>query len=726
MNKHEYKYLNIKGTVLDNYQLQNYMEKIASSHEIKSNSEKYTYPVPRLKDNFKFIEKTYELLNEHLKLKIDINPAGEWLLDNFYIIEETYKTIISEMNLKKYKNFPGIANGIYKGYSRGYVLASEIVAYTDNKVNDEVLTLVISAYQKRKLLSMEEIWNLWIFLEIALIENIRNICEKIYMSQIQKYKVENIIERLVEIKSNKSQIFSNIKRENRNYNIFKEMKYPFIEYMSYKLKRYGKQGVPYLEILEEQVNKMGMTISDVIQKEHYDVAILKVSLGNSIISLKEILRVNFLNLFEEINGVEDILKKDPANVYSNMDYKTKEYYRNEIKQISERTKISELYIAKKAVELSNKYTDKDGIENRKKSHIGYYLISEGKDELLNTLGIKSKKHISSMTKVNRYIFLIYFITTILTGLMGGYIYYTKKNIFISTIISLIMYIPISEIVQQFINYALNKKVKPTIIPKMDFSKGIPKEYATFVVIPTIVDSKEKVKEIMKKLEVYYLANKSENLYFALLGDCTSSKNENENFDDEVIKAGLEETEKLNKKYLQNFDKSYPKFNFVYRKRTWNPSEKCYLGWERKRGLLCQFNDFLVDGINKFRINTITNYIATLSKEKVQEGNTSELKSNLTSQISPLISNRIKYVITLDVDTNLSLETGLELVGAMAHILNQPILDKDRNIVINGYGLMQPRIGTNLESSRKSLFTKIYAGPRGDRFIYKRYIRYISR
>lgn len=229
---------------------------------------------------------------------------------------------------------------------------------------------------------------------------------------------------------------------------------------------------------------------------------------------------------------------------------------------------------------------------------------------------------------------------------------------------------------------------------------------------------------MKKLEVYYLANKSENMYFALLGDCTASKNEDEDFDDEVIKAGLEEVGRLNKKYYSNFDEIYPKFNFVYRKRTWNPGEKCYLGWERKRGLLCQFNEFLVDGVNKFRINTIAN------PERVKNHNNAGFQGmtkNPTSHLIPHTSNNeIKYVITLDSDTNLSLGTGLELVGAMAHILNQPILDKNKNIVIDGYGLMQPRIGTNLKSSRKSLFTKIYAGPRRNGFIYKCHIRYISR
>ena len=399
---------------------------------------------------------------EHLKLKIDIHPAGEWLLDNFYIIEETYKTVITGMSLKKYKRFPGIESGIYRGFSRDYILASEIVAYTDNKINDEILRLAIASYQKRKLLSMEEIWNLWIFLEIALIENIRNICERIYISQSQKYKVENIIERLVDKREAKEQIF---KKTNNKNNIYNEMKYSFIEYMSYKLKRYGKQGLPYLEILEEQVLKKGMTVSEVIQKEHYDIANLKVSIGNSITSLKEILRVNFLELFEEINGVEDILKSDPSNVYSKMDYKTKECYRNEIKQISEKTKISEIYIAKKIVELSSKYIGKDN----KKTHIGYYLISNGRNELLNDLGIECKKQLSKISKAKRYIFFVFFMSIIIAFSSGISFYYNSSNLFISIIISVILFIPISHVIKQFINYILGKIKKPVLIPKLDFS-----------------------------------------------------------------------------------------------------------------------------------------------------------------------------------------------------------------------------------------------------------------
>ena len=248
---------------------------------------------------------------------------------------------------------------------------------------------------------------------------------------------------------------------------------------------------------------------------------------------------------------------------------------------------------------------------------------------------------------------------------------------------------------------------------------MPKKYSTFVVIPTIINSADKVKELIKKLEVYYLANKSENLYFALLGDCTSSKKKEEEFDDEIIRTGLEEVEKLNNKYKQNLEE-LPKFHFLYRNRVWNEGEQSYLGWERKRGLLCQFNEFLVDGINSFRINTI---VGTLPMGDLEDKNT--LQANVGADTSAFPHN-IKYVITLDSDTNLVLGTALELIGAMAHILNKPVLNDKKDAVIKGDAIIQPRIGINLEASRKSLFTKIYAGVRRNRLLHKCYIRYISR
>ena len=164
--------LKITGTMLEKKQLEKHLEKIASSHNTTSKSQKDTYPVPQLLENFKTIEEVYNLLNEHLKLGINIHPAGEWILDNFYIIEETVKQIKKELPLNKYTNFVGIANGEYKGFARIYVLATEIVAYTDNKIERQQLEDYLISYQSKKTLSMDEIWNIGTFLQIAIIENI--------------------------------------------------------------------------------------------------------------------------------------------------------------------------------------------------------------------------------------------------------------------------------------------------------------------------------------------------------------------------------------------------------------------------------------------------------------------------------------------------------------------------------------------------------------------------
>ena len=228
-------------------------------------------------------------------------------------------------------------------------------------------------------------------------------------------------------------------------------------------------------------------------------------------------------------------------------------------------------------------------------------------------------------------------------------------------------------------------IKPKLIPKIDFSKGINEKNACMVVIPTILKNKEKVKELMHKLEVYYIANESDNLYFTLLGDCSESSMKEEKNDNEVIETGMQLVENLNGKYSKEND--FPIFHFIYRKREWNEKENCYLGWERKRGMLTQFNEYLL-GIeeNSFRANSIEEY-----KDCIPQ---------------------IQYVITLDADTDLILNSVFELVGAMAHILNKPVIDEEKNVVIEGYGIIQPRIGINLDVSYKTIFTQIFAGAGG--------------
>ena len=245
---------------------------------------------------------------------------------------------------------------------------------------------------------MDEIWNIGIFMQIAIIENIRQIAENIYISQYEKMKVESIIERLVEKKP----------RSERKYNLYKgpknikikmfDIKYPFVEYLSYKLKKFGKKTEKYLKILEEEVEKTGTTVSEITKREHFDIAVNKILIGNAITTMKKLQRINFLEIFEKINKVEEILKADPAKVYEQMDYNTKESYRNTIKEISKKSKISEMYIAKKLLELANNEYDKNG--KSKKAHIGYYLQRENQNILFEKLQYKEQKVIYLIPSYN--------------------------------------------------------------------------------------------------------------------------------------------------------------------------------------------------------------------------------------------------------------------------------------------------------------------------------------
>ena len=137
----KYQKLDIEGAVLDEEQLKKHLEKMAMQHTLRAKSSKSTYPVPLLLENYIKIKNVYNLLNEHIKLGISIHPAGEWILDNFYVIEESVRQIEIEITIKKYTNFVGIQNGKYAGFARVYLLATEIVSYTDNKINRENLEI---------------------------------------------------------------------------------------------------------------------------------------------------------------------------------------------------------------------------------------------------------------------------------------------------------------------------------------------------------------------------------------------------------------------------------------------------------------------------------------------------------------------------------------------------------------------------------------------------------
>ena len=681
------RYVNLRGVLLDRVGLENHIKNVGISFEYKKESDKNTFPIKYLKDDYRFILNVYKLLNNHIKLGIKIHSAGEWLLDNFYIIEENVKYIEKELTLKKYKKLIGIKNGPYRGIPRIAILAEEIVAYTDLRLDFDNLENILKAYSEVDSISLSEIECFELFLKMSLIRRIRDVCEKIYVSQIQKYKVENLVERLIEQKDEKDRLFKG-KLVNRHIEKNIESgKNSYIEYLAYKLKTYGKITSKYQELLEKEVEKIGETVSEVIRKEHISVASLKVTIGNGIMSLKRLGHISFLELYGNLNIAEKNLKEDPSKIYSKMDNRTQEMYRREVEKISRKFKLSEKFITENILKLCLRFNLQDAEKevlseeekiNLKKSHVGYYLIDEGKKELLKELGVNTEK-IEFFTKERKeklYISL----NVVLSIVISFFISYNlfKMNICLLLLFSFLIYVPISEIVLRLFNYILSKTVQPKIVPKLDYEEQIPDTSKTFVVIPSIIKNTNKIDELFRKIEVYYLANKMDNLYFAVLGDSTEEDVKEVEKDSEIINYGLKKIAELNEKYP---GEKFSKFHFLYRERLWNSGEGKYIGWERKRGLLYTFNLYIKNKLkNNFLVNTIEN-------EK-------EFLPN------------IKYVITLDGDTELGLDTAYKMIGSMDHVLNIPVLhERD---VISGYGIMQPKVGVNLDNFNKSLFTRLYS------------------
>lgn len=617
--------------------MENYAKRLALEHNIQGKAIKRFFPIDSMKKDFERIRKAYDLLTESMALDIPVPPSGEWILDNFYVIEEQVNIIQEELKYKEYKKLPAV-----KGKSRIYLLARDLVFYTDGNISKEVIEKFMNGYESRRKISMKEIWLFPVMLKIALIHYIRNVAERLITSQYQKFKVASLVERIIKNKSANEQLFYQYRSINLNGEITS-----YVEFLVYLLKKEGKSAKKYINILNEEVKKAGTTIDEIIKIEHYDMALRRVSISNCITSIKNILRYNWSDIFEKINGIETILLQDEW--YSKSDYETKTLYRNAIQKLSKKLKISETYIVSVAIELSKE----------KNSHVGEFLLGERKDELLHSLGYNTKKEKSIDCKLIFYLCVVYIPALIVSIL-------TMKNYFLLGII------PLSEIFVLITNKIVCRIKKPKILPRLE---KIPQDINTFVIVPTLLNSKEKVKEIMNQLEVFYLGNKLDNLYFALLGDASEENMEHMPFDDEVIEEGIKCTKALNEKYNED------RFFFLYRKRVYNKSQKKWLGYERKRGMITEFVRFLVNKEEgTFCVNTI-------------------------NEIS-----QIKYIITLDSDTVLPMDVAKKLIGTMEHPLNAPVV-KDK-IVKKGYALIQPKVGISMNSATASFFAKIFAGDGG--------------
>lgn len=635
-----------------------------------------------LKENYSKIVRTYGLLEKTYNMHLPVHSAGQWILDNMYIIEQQYHEILEQKRSICKAKLPVIKvrNG-QKSLSI-YHIAHELIENNKGYVDQNYIKDTLIQHQKAAALTSEELSVFPVMLKISLIKFISIICVNIANSQFQKVEVEKIFEdngkdeKKEKIASKFEKDLKRFKQDRYIAEKLKSTNTAYVEYLAFKLKEFGSSGDEFYKILNDCAERIGFTVEEAIVKEHMEITKTTDYMSRAITGLKHMSSLNYREIFEKVNKIDETLMNDYTKEFAKCDYKTKTRYRNRVIKLAKKFGLSETYVASKALECSLKY----------EKHVGFFLSGEQKYLLNKELGksyvgewlfnnvlkkIKPQLYVLSMIVVSAVI--NYFVCTLI---FSGVLIERSLRI----LIGILMFAPSFEVSQKLIDYLIRKFSKPKILPRFDFAKTIDKECSTYIIMPSVINSFNKIDEMIRKLEVTYLANRSDNMYYMLLGDCIPSNKKVIDQDSKYVKYAKEKLDKLNEKYPSE----HVLFNFIYRKRRYSTGEGAYMGWERKRGAIKDFNELV---------------LGKLTKEEIDE--------RMYLAYDDIV--KTKYAITIDEDTQLSLNTAKDLVAIIAHPLNSPKLSKNGKIVKSGHALIQPGVGLDVEAANKTTFSKTFGG-----------------
>ena len=401
--------------------------------------------------------------------------------------------------------------------------------------------------------------------------------------------------------------------------------------------------------------------------------------------LREIALADWKEIFDGLSRTEAILREDPADAYRRMDFDSRDEYRAEVAKIARGSKKSEEEVARLAVELAQE-ARRDPREDpraaERRQHVGYYLIAEGVRLLARRTGFRPsiREYIGRGVLAHPTLFYMTAIFVTMATVIGMFILLLNGTAPLLAAI-VVLLLPAADSAIGLVNQIATLFLRPRRLPKLDFSDGIPADCATMVAVPSLLLSDEQVRELVDAIEIRYLANAKRNLYFALL---TDSPDSNEQFDekDDLVERCSRLIVQLNRRHPM--ENGQGPFYLFHRHRVYSATEGRWMGWERKRGKLMDLNNLLRGEFDSF---------------PVKAGDLSILPS-------------IRYVITLDADTTLPKDSAQRLTGALAHPLNRAVVDPETRTVVEGYGILQPRIGVSIDSAVRSRMATILSGQTG--------------
>jgi cyclic beta-1,2-glucan synthetase len=402
---------------------------------------------------------------------------------------------------------------------------------------------------------------------------------------------------------------------------------------------------------------------------------------NSMVSISN---VEWSAYFEKVCSTETILRTDPQGVYERMDRETRESYRAAVADFAAHSSYAEPDVARRAVALARRAQASPCSSERareRRSHVGYYLLDAGQSELKKeieyrpTLAMRTRDLILKSPDLT-YLLGIELVTFAIVAALIVHLHVKASGL----VGGILVLLPALECAVATVNMLATRMVPPKKVPKLDFSGGIPKSCATVVAVPALLTDEAQVRQAVFGLEVRFVVNRDPNLHFALLSDLPDSMQQ---FDEKesLVELACRLLRELDEKYVRE---NKGRFFLFHRNRLYNPAEQLWMGWERKRGKLLDFNRFLLNQGDPFPVKT---------------GDLAVLKD-------------IRYVITLDVDTQLPPGAARRLVGALAHPLNRAVIDPDKNVIAEGYGILQPRVDISVKSASRSRFASLLSGDTG--------------
>ncbi|HEY3358758.1 MAG TPA: carbohydrate-binding protein, partial [Polyangia bacterium] len=662
----------LRGEVLSLESLEERAKTLAAVFTLARDPRAGGYDVlPRLDENLRILRQAYGLLADDVHRGEAVPPAAEWLLDNFHLVDAEARAVRHDLPPRYYRKLPKLAARELAGQARIHAMALELIRHGDGRLDADRLSRFVGAFQTVAPLTIGELWAWPSMLKLALLENLRRLAEAILAGRAARRQADAALAALEQGAALGP--------------LPQALHSAFVAQLRHRLREYDQRASPLRLLMEQALADRGTTPEDAVRSEHQRQATDQASTGNTITSLRLCATLDWSRYVERVSLVEQILRRDPAAIYTRMTFPSRDRYRHAVEELSDPTGEAQVRVALRAVESARQAAELEERDGRT-AHVGHHLIGRGR----RGLEIDVAYHPGLAERLRRFIF-----AHATAVYLGGLVFLTGLGVCaaaayvraagapaMAAAAALLTLIPASELATLLVQRLVAALVPPRRLPRLDLSGGVPESARTMVVIPALLDSVGGVERLLEHLEVQALGNLDPHIHFAILGDFRDAKTATTAADDAILAAAVAGIEELNRRHAPA---SQDRFFLFHRDRRWNPKEGVFMGWERKRGKIEEFNRLL-------RNPEDTGF-------RVRLGALALLPS-------------VRYVVTLDADSRLPRGAAKTLIGIICHPLNRPWIDPLTRRVTDGYGILQPRVSVTLASAAGSLFARVYAGHTG--------------